>query len=79
MFSYYAIAASAVLSFLNYILLGWGFNVDQFYGHSFEILLACLVVFPVAGNIGYTLLEYRLGQRRLIDSVIENVTWIPFL
>jgi len=78
MFSYYGIAASALLSTLNYFLLGWGITVDGFYEHSFEIWLACTVVFPGAGNFGYTLLEYRLGQRRLIDSLIENVTWIPF-
>ena len=47
--------------------------------HSFEIWLACTVVFPGAGNVGFTLLEYRLGQRNLLDSLIENLTWIPFL
>jgi hypothetical protein len=47
--------------------------------HSFEIWLACTVVFPGAGNIGYTLLEYRLGQRNIFSSFIENITWIPFL
>ncbi|KAI0764208.1 glycosyl transferase family group 2-domain-containing protein [Trametes elegans] len=51
------LAASALLSVLNYLLL---------------------VVFPGAGNLGFTLLEYRLGQRNLFDGLIENVTWIPF-
>ncbi|KAI1784588.1 glycosyl transferase family group 2-domain-containing protein [Ganoderma leucocontextum] len=78
MFSYYGIAASAVLSLLNYLLLGWNLPVDGFYEHSFEIWLACTVVFPGAGNIGFTLLEYRLGQRNLLDSLIENLTWVPF-
>ena len=78
MFSYYGIAAAMTLSLLNYVLLGFSFSVDGFYMHSFEIWLACTVVFPGAGNIGYTLLEYRLGTRSLIDSLIENVTWIPF-
>jgi hypothetical protein len=79
MFSYYGLAASALLSLLNYIFLGLAFNIDGFYMHSFEIWLACTVVFPGAGNIGYTLLEYRLGQRSIISSFLENITWIPFL
>jgi hypothetical protein len=79
MFSYYGLAASALLSLINYIILGLSFNVDGFYEHSFEIWLACTVVFPIAGNIGYTLLEYRLGQRSIVSSFIENITWIPFL
>lgn len=79
MFSYYGIAASALLSILNYLLLGLAFEVDGFYMHSFEIWLACTVVFPCAGNVAYTLLEYRLGQRDIFSSLIENVTYIPFL
>ena len=55
------------------------FRVDGFYMHSFEIWLACIVVFPAAGNVGFTLLEYRLGHRALLDSLIENMTWVPFL
>ncbi|KAI0327882.1 hypothetical protein GY45DRAFT_1372836 [Cubamyces sp. BRFM 1775] len=78
MFSYYGLAGSAILSLLNYLLLGWDLKVDGFYEHSFEIWLACTVVFPGAGNLGFTLLEYRLGQRNLLESLIENVTWVPF-
>jgi hypothetical protein len=79
MFSYYGLAAAALLSLLNYLVLGLSFNVDSFYEHSFEIWLACTVVFPGAGNLGYTLLEYRLGQRSLVSSFLENITWVPFL
>ncbi|OBZ73353.1 hypothetical protein A0H81_07233 [Grifola frondosa] len=78
MFSYYGLAASALLSTLNYFLLGWNISVDGFYEHSFEIWLACTVVFPGAGNLGFTLLEYRLGLRNLLDALIENLTWVPF-
>ncbi|RDB21975.1 hypothetical protein Hypma_011029 [Hypsizygus marmoreus] len=78
MFSYYGLAASALLSVLNYLLLGFALEVDGYYLHSFEIWLACTVVFPGAGNVGFTLLEYRLGQRDILSSLIENVTWIPF-
>lgn len=73
------LAAAAVLSIMNYLLLGWGFEVDGFYEKSFEIWLACVVVFPGAGNIGFTLLEYRLGHKNLLDSLVENLSWIPFL
>ncbi|EEB98951.1 hypothetical protein MPER_01453, partial [Moniliophthora perniciosa FA553] len=78
MFSYYGLAASAMLAVLNYLMLGWAFDTDGFYMKSFEIWLACTVVFPGAGNIAYTLLEYRLGQRNLFAALIENFTWVPF-
>ena len=64
---------------MNYLLLGWAADVDGFYLHSFEIWLACMVVFPGAGNLGFTLLEYRLGLRPLLESLIENLAWVPFL
>ncbi|KAG6836635.1 hypothetical protein H0H93_005662 [Arthromyces matolae] len=78
MFSYYGIAASAILSVLNYLVLGWALEVDGYYLHSFEIWLACTVVFPGAGNLGFTLLEYRLGHRDIFSALVENSTWIPF-
>ena len=68
------IAAGAGLSLMNYLLLGWAATTDGLYLHSFEIWLACTVVFPAAGNVGFTLLEYRLGHRALLDSLIENMT-----
>lgn len=79
MFSYYGIAAAATLAILNYCLLGWALDVDGYYMHSFEIWLACTVVFPGMGNVGYTILEYRLGRRSILSSFIENMTWVPFL
>jgi membrane protein required for beta-lactamase induction len=79
MFSYYGLAGSAFLSIFNYLLLGWALDVDGFYMHSFEIWLACTVVFPGAGNVGYTILEYRLGQRDIFSAFIENFGYIPFL
>ena len=73
------IAAATVGSVLNYLLLGLAPQLDRFYLHSFEILLACTVVFPGIGNVGYTLLEYRLGQRNMLGALFENLRWIPFL
>lgn len=78
MFSYYGLAGSFLLSFLNYLLLGLAFEVDGFYMHSFEIFLACAVVFPGLGNVGYTLLEYRLGHRDILAALWTNLIWIPF-
>ncbi|KAJ7705084.1 glycosyl transferase family group 2-domain-containing protein [Mycena olivaceomarginata] len=78
MFSYYGIAAATVGSILNYLLLGLAPQLDHFYLHSFEILLACTVVFPGLGNLGFTLLEYRLGHRNFFAALIENLRWVPF-
>ena len=52
---------------MNYIILGWQFPVDGFYMHSFEIWLATTVVFIGSGNVGFTLLEYRLGQKPIVS------------
>ena len=79
MFSYYGIAAGFALSISNYFILGLALSVDNYYLHSFEVWLACTVVFPILGNIGFTLLEYRLGLRSLGSALGENLTWIPFL
>ncbi|KAG2365953.1 glycosyl transferase family group 2-domain-containing protein [Suillus spraguei] len=78
MFSYYGIAASALLSALNYILLGLAFETDGYYFHSFEVFLAILTVFFGSGNVGFVLLEYRLGHRNMWASLVETCTWIPF-
>ncbi|EDR03342.1 uncharacterized protein LACBIDRAFT_331690 [Laccaria bicolor S238N-H82] len=74
----YGIAAACFGSIMNYLLLGLSFQIDQFYLHSFEILLACTAVFPGIGNVGYTLLEYRLGHRNMAGALLENLRWIPF-
>lgn len=73
------IAASAALSILNYFILGFGIQTDGYYLHSFEVFLAILAVFPGSGNLGYIMLEYRLGHRSLIASTMETATWILFL
>ena len=67
------------LALMNYLLLGWSLGVNGFFLHSFEIWLACTVVFSGAGNLGFTLLEYGLGHRPLLDSLWENLSWVPFL
>ncbi|KAJ7020193.1 glycosyl transferase family group 2-domain-containing protein [Mycena alexandri] len=77
MFSYYGIAASAILAVINY--LSSVLNISGFSSHSFEIWLMCTVAFPVAASLGHTLLEYRLGHRNIVPAFIENMTWLPFL
>ena len=79
MFSYYGIAASFTLSLVNYFLLGWEAPIDNMYLPSFEIWLSVVLVFPLAGNLGHTLLEYRLGQKGLWSAFFENIAWLPFL
>lgn len=73
------IAASTALSIINYFLLGFGIQTDGYYLHSFEVFLAILAVFPGSGNLGYIMLEYRLGHCSLIDSTMETARWILFL
>jgi hypothetical protein len=79
MFSYYGLAGSITISLINYILLGFQFPVDGYFMHSFEIFLATTVVFWGSGTIGFTLLEYRLGFKKLFEALLENLIWIPFL
>jgi hypothetical protein len=62
------LAASVLLSVINYVILGFALPVDGFYLHSFEIWLACAVVFPGAGNIGFMMMEYRLGQKNIVST-----------
>lgn len=78
MFSYYGIAASATISLINYVMLGFQFPTDEFYMHSFEVWLATFVVFFGAGNVGYVLLQYRLGEKGIVSGAIECFGWIPF-
>jgi hypothetical protein len=60
------IAGAITMAVINYVLLGFQFPVDAFYFHSFEIWLATTVVFFGSGNVGFTLLEYRLGEKNLV-------------
>ncbi|KAL1694017.1 glycosyl transferase family group 2-domain-containing protein [Schizophyllum commune] len=78
MFSYYGIAAAITIGIINYVFLGFQFTVDGFYIASFEIWLATTVVFIGSGNVGYTLLQYRLGNNELLTGFLENIKWVPF-
>ena len=65
------IAAGMTISLLNYVLLGLQFDVDGYYMHSFEIWLATAVVFFGSGTVGFTLFEYRLGERSLVSAFLS--------
>ena len=73
------IAAAITIGIINYVFLGFQFTVDGFYIASFEIWLATTVVFIGSGNVGYTLLQYRLGNNELLTGFLENIKWVPFL
>jgi len=64
---------------MNYILLGWALPIDGYYLHSWEIWIATSVVFLGAGNLGMSILEYRLGKSSLIRALLLNLKWLPFL
>lgn len=66
------IAAAITISLVNYVLLGLQLPVDGFYMHSFEIWLATAVVFYGSGNVGFTLLEYRLGEKELVRVYLPS-------
>lgn len=78
MFSYYGIAASFTLALLNYCLLGWQLPTDGYYLRSFEVWIGISFVFPICGNLAYSILEYRLGHQGLLSALGENIMWIPF-
>ncbi|OBZ72965.1 hypothetical protein A0H81_07226 [Grifola frondosa] len=76
MFSYYALAGAAILSAMNYFLLGWNIGIDDYYEHSFEIWLACTVVFP--GPVTFFFfggLSIHLSQALLAHLFSYNITW----
>ncbi|KAJ7772343.1 hypothetical protein B0H16DRAFT_1769098 [Mycena metata] len=76
MFLYYGMAAATITSTI--FRSGLAPELDRFYLKSFKILLTCTVVFPGLGNLGFTLLEYRLGHRNFFSALFENLRWVPF-
>jgi hypothetical protein len=69
------IAGAITIAVINYTLLGFQFPVDAFYIHSFEIWLATTVVFFGSGNLGFTMLEYRLGEKDLVGHARFSSTY----
>jgi hypothetical protein len=74
----YAIASSFPLTIVNYFLVGW-FNgyLDKFYLQSWNIFLSVVLIFNLVGNICLAVVRYRLGEKSLLGSLIENFKWMP--
>ncbi|KAK9366565.1 glycosyl transferase family group 2-domain-containing protein [Lipomyces kononenkoae] len=74
--TYYAIAASLILTFLNYLIIGWfDYSVDQFYLSSFNNLIALIFVFSGACPLANALVRYRIKESTFWHALVENYTW----
>jgi hypothetical protein len=78
--TYFALASAWMLTLANYFLVGW-FNgsLDHYYVDSFRIYFSIIIVFSAAGNVALAVLRYRCGEKGLIASFLENLSWIPML
>lgn len=78
--SYYAIGSAWLMAVMNYFLVGW-FNeaLDHYYVDSFKVYFAITVVFTGLGQLSLAVLRYRAGERSLVSTILENLSWIPLL
>ncbi|EXJ90538.1 hypothetical protein A1O1_03641 [Capronia coronata CBS 617.96] len=78
--TYFAIASAWPLTLMNYFLIGW-FNgyLDHAYVTSFEIYFGIVVVFQGLGTVSLAVLRYRVENRSLVGSLLENFTWLLLL
>ncbi|KAE9390597.1 hypothetical protein BT96DRAFT_959739 [Gymnopus androsaceus JB14] len=67
MFSYYGLAVRPPATFINYLVLSLASTIDAFYLGSFQIFLACIIVYQVAGNVSTS-----------FASLLVNIKWLPF-
>lgn len=67
--TYYAIAASWLLTLANFFLVGW-FNglYDKYYLDSFAVFISVVVVFTGLSNVSLAILRYRLKQQGILDA-----------
>ncbi|KAK9467989.1 glycosyl transferase family group 2-domain-containing protein [Lipomyces arxii] len=74
--TYYAIAASLLLTVINYFVVGWfAESVDHFYVTSFNNFISACVVFSVASPIAVALVKYRTKQDTFWNAVWDNFRW----
>ncbi|KAK9461690.1 glycosyl transferase family group 2-domain-containing protein [Lipomyces oligophaga] len=74
--TYYAIAASLLLTFVNYIVIGWfQGEMDQFYLSAFNSLLALIIVFSCAAPVVNALVRYRIKETTFWFALFENFKW----
>ena len=78
--TYYALGSAWMLTLLNYCIIGW-YNgwLDHYYIDSFKIYFSIVLVFTVLGNIALAVLRYRIEERGLFGSMLENFKWVPLL
>ena len=78
--TYYAIASAWLLTLVNYFLIGWmnGF-LDHYYLDSFKVYFAIILIFSGLGNLSLAVLRYRVEDRNLLSTLLENFMWIPLL
>ncbi|KAK2624996.1 hypothetical protein QTJ16_005365 [Diplocarpon rosae] len=75
--TYYAIGAAWILTVANYFLIGWfSGHLDKYYLDSFKVYFSLILVFSVLGNLSLAVLRYRLDQRSLLGSLLENFKWL---
>ncbi|KKY18242.1 putative glycosyl transferase family 2 [Diplodia seriata] len=74
--TYYAIGAAWIFTCVNYIVVG-EFNgyYDKYYLESWKVWTSVIFVFTICGNVALAVERYRLGQKGLISSLIENFKW----
>ena len=75
--TYYAIGAAWLLSAVNYFVMGW-FNgyLDKYYLDSWRVWFSIVVVFSGLGNVALAVMRYRIGERALLSSLLENYKWM---
>lgn len=78
--TYYAIGCSLPLTVLNYFLIGW-FNgaLDHYYLESWRMLVGIIAIFSIMGNLALAVLRYRSGEKNILSSLLENLSWLPLL
>lgn len=75
--TYYAIGAAWLLTTINYFIKGWwGDILDRYYVDSWQIWFGIIVVFSGLGNLSLAVMRYRISEKELIWSFLENIKWL---
>lgn len=78
--TYFAIASAWPLTLMNYFLIGWyNGHFDQAYLTSFNVYFGIVIVFQGLGTLPLAILRYRIENRSLLGSLVENCTWLPIM
>ncbi|KAJ9116614.1 hypothetical protein QFC20_000547 [Naganishia adeliensis] len=77
-FSYYAIACAWPLTALNYVLIGFGVPIDQFYLSGWQVTFVCICLFTGLSNLASIVLRYRLKVKNTGEFATRSIIYIPF-